>query len=82
MKLNKKEQEGLVMGIQLAVAAAALLMSVRGNTKAASKHMKKVLERDAKRLEKLHRIQYRMEKRDLKRKYRRGAKRNKLIPHS
>ena len=30
MKLNKKEQEGLVMGIQLAVAAAALLMSVRG----------------------------------------------------
>lgn len=78
VNLSKKDQEKLVFGIQLAIGIAAVWMSVRGNTKATSKRMKKVLDQDARRLEKLHRIQFRMEKKELKRKYRQKAKRNKL----
>lgn len=79
MELKKEDQEKIVMAIQAAIGIAAAFFAVRSSTRTKSKHMKKVLDQDAKRLKRLHSLKYRMEKRAIKQKYRQKYKRNNLL---
>lgn len=71
MELSKKDLEKLALGIQAAIGIAAAILAIRGSTKAKSRRMRKAMDKEAKQLEKLHRLQYRLERKALKQRYRR-----------
>lgn len=71
MKLTKEMEEKTVLGIQAVLGILVILMSVRNAARVQTKQMQKVMDKDAKRLGKLHKAQYRIKKKTLEQKYRR-----------
>lgn len=78
MKLSKEQEEKLVMGIQAVLGITIIGLSVKNSAKVQTKAMKKLLKKDVRRSDKLHRLQFKQEKRLLKRKYKDKLRKNSL----
>lgn len=77
MNLTKKQEEKLVMGIQAGVGILIIALAVRNSAQIHGKAMKTVLNKEAKRTGKLKALEYRQQKKLLKRKYKKKLDRAK-----
>ena len=68
MEIKKEDREKLILGIQAAVGAAYLLLALKNSAKGKTPQMKKVMAKQAKRLDKLNRLEYKQEKKVIKRR--------------
>lgn len=68
MEIKKEDREKLILGIQAAVGAAYLLLALRDSTKGKSPRMKKAMAKQAKRMDKLNRLEYKQERKAIKRR--------------
>lgn len=67
MEMKKEDKEKLILGIQAAVGIAYLALALKDSIKGKSPQMKKVMAKQAKRLDKLNRIAYKQKKKAIKR---------------
>lgn len=70
MSLTKDQKEKLVMAVQAVLGALFIGLSIKNSAKTQSDQMKKVLAKNAKQAGKLYKLEYKLQKRELKRKYR------------
>lgn len=68
MEIKKEDREKLILGIQAAVGVAYLLLALKDSAKGKPPQMKKVMAKQAKRLDKLNRLEYKQEKKAIKRR--------------
>lgn len=68
MEIKIEDKEKWILGLQAAVGIAYLALALKESTKNKSPKMKKNLARQAKRLDKLNRLEYRQEKKAIKRR--------------
>ena len=69
MKLNEEMEEKLVLIIQAVLGVLINALSVRNSAKMQSDKMKKVLDADAKQIGRLHKKEYKLQKKLMSRKY-------------
>ncbi|KLU70339.1 MAG: hypothetical protein RHS_3843 [Robinsoniella sp. RHS] len=69
MKLNEEMEEKLVLVIQAVLGVLIIALSVRNSTRMQSDKMKKVLDADAKQIGRLHKKEYKLQKKLMSRKY-------------
>lgn len=69
MKLNEEMEEKLVLIIQAVLGVLIIVLSVRNSAKMQSDKMKKVLDADAKQIGRLHKKEYKLQKKLMSRKY-------------
>ncbi|WP_394926068.1 hypothetical protein [uncultured Robinsoniella sp.] len=69
MKLNEEMEEKLVLIIQAVLGVLIIALSVRNSAKMQSDKMKKVLDADAKQIGRLHKKEYKLQKKLMSRKY-------------
>lgn len=68
MEIKKEDKEKLILAVQAAVGAVYLVLALKESVKGKSPQMKKTLAKQAKRLDKLNRMEYRQEKKAIKRR--------------
>lgn len=66
--MKKEDKEKRILGIQAAVGIAYLALALKDSVKGKSPQMKKVMAKQAKRLDKLNRMEYKQEKKAIKRR--------------
>lgn len=69
MKLNEEMEEKLVLVIQAVLGVLIIALSVRNSARMQSDKMKKVLDADAKQIGRLHKKEYKLQKKLMSRKY-------------
>ena len=69
MNLTKDQKEKLVMAIQAVLGAVFIGLSLKNSAKPQTGQMKKVMAKNAKQAGKLYKLEYKLQKRELKRKY-------------
>lgn len=69
MKLNEEMEEKLVLVIQAVLGVLIIALSVRNSARMQSDKMKKVLDVDAKQIGRLHKKEYKLQKKLMSRKY-------------
>ena len=69
MDLTKEQREKVSMGVQALIILLALVLKVKEDAKGRSAHLKKMLEKEAKRAGKLEKQKYKIEKAGLTKKY-------------
>lgn len=69
MKLNEEMKEKLVLVIQAVLGVLIIALSVRNSARMQSDKMKKVLDADAKQIGRLHKKEYKLQKKLMSRKY-------------
>ena len=74
MKLNEEMEEKLVLIIQAVLGVLIIALSVRNSAKMQSDKMKKVLDTDAKQIGRLHKKEYKLQKKLMSRKYKNKLK--------
>lgn len=70
MELGKRERELLTLGIQAAIGIFAVWLALRKNIGEGAKQMQRVLKREAREIERMSRMKYRLERKALREKYR------------
>lgn len=68
MEIKKEDREKLILGIQAAVGVAYIALALKESVKSKSPQMKKAMAKQAKRLDKLNRMEYKQEKKAIKRR--------------
>lgn len=69
MDLSKEQREKVTIGVQALIILLALVLTVKEDAKGRSAHLKKMLEKEAKRTGKLEKQKYKIEKAGLTKKY-------------
>lgn len=69
MKISREQEEKLVMIIQALIGVMVLVFSIKNSTKTQSAQMKKTMAKNAKRIGKLNKMEYKMQKKAIKQQY-------------
>jgi hypothetical protein len=67
VETERVDKEKMILAVQAAVGVLYIILAVRSSLKAQSPKMKKVLAKQAKRIDKLNRLEYKQAKREIRR---------------
>lgn len=68
MEIKREDKEKLILAVQAAVGVVYIALALKESVRGKSPQMKKVLAKQAKRLDKLNRMEYQQEKKAIKRR--------------
>lgn len=69
MKIKKEDEEKLTLAIQGVIGILIIGLSIKNSVKTQSNQMRKTMAKNAKQMGKLHRLEYRLQKRALTESY-------------